>query len=361
MPILYRLARAGLFRLDPETAHEAVTRGLRGLPAPARALLRSYSSARDPILRTRVWGIDFESPIGLGAGFDKSATAFNALGALGFGFVEVGTITARPQEGNPKPRIFRLPADQALLNRMGFNNPGAEAVAQRLGNSPIQTVLGINVGKSRVTPLEDAAEDYLESIERLEPFASYLVINVSSPNTPGLRTLQDPGPLRHLLRSVRARRAAPEGRPPLLLKLAPDLEDRALDEAVDLALEEQVEGIIAVNTTTSRELRHTTTAEIDALGAGGISGAPLRDRAQAVVARIYGRTRGAIPIIGVGGISSAEDAWERVRAGANLLQLYTAFIYQGPGVIRRIEQGLGERLRAGGYACLDEAVGSAHR
>lgn len=315
-------------------------------------------SIEDPRLQSRLWEIDFPNPVGLAAGFDKSGRAFNALGALGFGFVEIGTITALAQPGNPRPRIFRLPRDRALLNRMGFNNPGAAALAEHLQRQPVETVLGINVGKSKVTPLERSIDDYLRSIELLERFARYLVINISSPNTPGLRELQDAGPLRELLRAVVARPVAGEKKP-VLVKLAPDLGGEQMDQAVEIALEEGISGIIAVNTTISREGLHASAQEIEALGAGGISGAPLRAKALASIARVRRTTGGAVPIIGVGGIFSADDAWNAIRAGADLVQLYTGFIYGGPGVIRQINQGLLERLEREGVRSLAEVVGTS--
>lgn len=316
----------------------------------------------DSRLATRVFGIDFPNPIGLAAGFDKRGGAFNALGALGFGFVEIGTITAHGQAGNPKPRIFRIPRDQALLNRMGFNNPGADAVAGELRSSPLETILGINIGKSKVTPLEAAVEDYMQSLELLMPFASYLVVNVSSPNTPGLRELQDAEPLRELLRSVvAAARRADGSELPVLVKLAPDLSDAQLDQAVEIAVETGAAGIIAVNTTISRDGLQTPADQIDRLGNGGISGVPVRARAQEVVARIFASTGGRIPIVGVGGIFTAEDAWQRIRAGASLVQLYTGFIYEGPGIIKRIKQGLLERMENAGFESIGEVVGSGTR
>ncbi|MDP9349252.1 MAG: quinone-dependent dihydroorotate dehydrogenase, partial [Gemmatimonadota bacterium] len=319
-----------------------------------------------PALRVSRWGIDFPNPVGLAAGFDKSGASFNALGALGFGFVEIGTVTAHAQPGNPTPRLFRLPADGALLNRLGFNNPGAEAVAEHLRGTPVEPVLGINLGKSKVTPLEEATTDYLRSLELLERYARYLVVNVSSPNTPGLRKLQDAGPLRELLRALRARageRAAARGEAPrpVLLKIAPDLTDAQVADAVGIAREEGIAGIIATNTTISREGLRTPRERVAGLGEGGISGRPVRERAREVVSLVYRETGGALPVIGVGGIFDARDAFERIRAGASLVQLYTGFVYGGPGVVWEINRGLLELLRREGFRSLDEAVGSAHR
>ena len=366
--ILYDLVRPFLFTLSAERAHH-VGSGLLDLalaPPPVRSLVRSAAAIHDPALEVERFGIRFPNPVGLAAGFDKTGELFNALGALGFGFVEIGTVTALAQPGNPRPRLFRLPEDRALLNRMGFNNPGASAVADRLRSTSIEPVLGINLGKSKATPLEDAAADYLRSLELLEPFARYVVVNVSSPNTPGLRQLQDAAPLRELLRALRLRGAelarARGGIPrPLLLKIAPDLTDPQVEEAAAIAIEEGVAGIVAVNTTVSRAGLRTPAARVEALGAGGISGAPLRLRAREVVSRVWTATGGAMPIVGVGGIFTADDAWEMVRAGASLVQLYTGFIYRGPLVAREICLGLGARLRREGMRSLDEAVGSAHR
>lgn len=366
--ILYDLIRPFLFTLPAERAHHLGS-GLLDLalaPPPVRALVRSTVSADDPSLAVERFGIRLPNPVGLAAGFDKTGETFNALGALGFGHVEIGTVTALAQPGNPPPRLFRLPDDRALLNRMGFNNPGADAVAARLARTRIEPVLGINLGKSKATPLEEAAGDYLRSLERLEPFARYLVVNVSSPNTPGLRQLQDAAPLRDLLRALRTRAAelaAARGASPrpILLKIAPDLTDPQVEEAASIAAEEGMAGIIAANTTVSRAGLRTPAERVEALGAGGISGAPLRARAREVVSLVWRSTGGAMPIVGVGGVFGAEDAWALIRAGASLVQLYTGFIYRGPLVAREICLGLRDRLRREGMRSLDEAVGSAHR
>lgn len=366
--IPYRVLRAPLFGLPAETAHNVAIGGLRaalGTPA-ARELARRALSVEASELRVRLWGIDFPSPVGLAAGLDKSGAAFNQLAALGFGFIEIGTVTAEPQPGNPRPRLFRLEQDRALVNRMGFNNPGAEAVSRELASSTIEPVLGVNIGKSRATPIEAAIEDYLRSVDLLHPYARYVVINVSSPNTPGLRSLQEAGPLRELITAVVSRLrdfAAAAGTEPLpmLVKLAPDLEDERIDEAVAIGAEAGAAGIIATNTTTSRTGLGSPPTRIESIGPGGLSGAPLAARARAVVSRIHARTGGALPIIGVGGIFSADDAWEMLRAGASLVQVYTGFIYQGPGLPREINTGLLSRMRRDGIRTLDEIVGAAHR
>jgi dihydroorotate dehydrogenase len=363
---LYDAIRPLLFNLPAEEAHHAATTALDAALAlpPARALARSLFDVRDPALAVERFGIRFPNPVGLAAGFDKSGAWFNALGALGFGAIEIGTVTALAQPGNPQPRLFRLPADGALLNRMGFNNPGAEAVAARLRRTRIEPVLGINIGKSKAAPLEDAPADYLRSLELLEPFAAYLVVNVSSPNTPGLRQLQDAAPLRELLRALRTRAgelAAARGQAPrpILLKIAPDLTDPQVEEAAGIAVEEGMAGLIATNTTVSREgLR---TPGVDAMGAGGISGAPVHRRAVEVVGRAWAATGGRLPIVGVGGIFGPDEAWAMIRAGASLVQVWTGFIYRGPGIARDINRGLLRRMAREGVRSLDEAVGAAHR
>jgi dihydroorotate dehydrogenase len=365
--IPYRLLRAPLFGLPAETAHNVAIGGLRaalGIPV-ARELARRALSVEAPELSVRRWGIDFPNPVGLAAGFDKSGAAFNELGALGFGFIEIGTVTAEAQPGNPRPRLFRLPEDRALVNRMGFNNPGAEAVARELRSSRIEPVLGVNIGKSRVTPIDAAIGDYLRSVDLLHPYARYVVVNVSSPNTPGLRSLQEAGPLRELITAVVARlgdRAATAGAEPtpVLVKLAPDLENERIDEAVAIGAEAGAGGIIATNTTTARTGLGTAPTRVESIGPGGLSGAPLAARARAVVSRIHARTGGTLPIIGVGGIFSADDAWEMIRAGASLVQVYTGFIYEGPELPRKINTGLLRRMRRDGIPTLDDVVGAAH-
>ncbi len=366
--MIYDLLRPLLFNLPAERAHHAAVTALNAAlaTAPARDAARAMYCVRDPRLEVERFGIRFPNPVGLAAGFDKSAESFNALGALGFGHVEVGTVTALAQPGNPQPRLFRLPQDGALLNRMGFNNPGAAAVSARLARTRSEPVLGINIGKSKAAALEDATADYLRSFDLLEPFARYVAVNVSSPNTPGLRTLQDAGPLRELLRALRSRgeeRARARGATarPILLKIAPDLTDPQVDEVAGIALDEGIAGIIATNTTVSRDRLRTPAARVEALGAGGVSGAPVRARARSVVARVYHRTGGRLPIVGVGGIFDAVDAWKMILAGASLVQVWTGFIYRGPGIARDINRSLSAYLERDGLRSIDEAVGLAHR
>jgi dihydroorotate dehydrogenase len=316
------------------------------------ALIRRAAGRPDPVLRVRALGRELPSPLGVAAGLDKDAGWFEALGALGFGFVEVGTITARPQPGNPAPRVHRLPRDRALLNSMGFPNPGAEAAAARLAaRRSGGAVVGANVGRSKLA--EDAEADYRASVRLLAPHADYLVLNVSSPNTPGLRALQAVEPLAALIDAVRDELRALGCDLPLLVKVAPDLGDEELDAIADLALARGLDGIVAVNTTISRAgLREIPEAP------GGVSGAPLKPRAQAVLERLRARAGDRLLLVSVGGIETPEDAWARIRAGATLVQAYTGFVYGGPLWPRRLNRGLAARARAAGAASIQELVGA---
>jgi dihydroorotate dehydrogenase len=325
------LLRPLLFTLDAESVHHLAMSTLRAT-AP---LLRTFVRPPDPRLARTVFGVTFPNPVGLAAGFDKNADNLLAWEALGFGFAEAGTITARAQPGNPKPRVFRYPRQRALINRMGFNNEGADAVASRLhrmraaGRWP-RIPIGINIGKSKVTALEEATADYLLSFERLQHFGAYFVLNVSSPNTPGLRTLQDRASLDELLSNVQRRNSAGK---PVLVKIAPDLEWSAIEDILALASEHGVAGLIATNTT----IDHSSVPEVQRQQ-GGLSGVPLRALSTEVIRFIAERSQ--IPIIGVGGIFTPDDALEKFDAGASLVQLYTGFIYEGPGLIRRINDAL---------------------
>jgi dihydroorotate dehydrogenase len=333
-------------------------RAAMAIPGVGR-LTEALLSPRDPALEVRALGTTFANPVGLAAGFDKDAVGFSALGRLGFGHVEVGTLTAHPQPGNDKPRMFRLKADRALINRMGFNNRGSADAARRL-SAPRAIRLGVNIGKSKVTPEAEAAGDYALSTSRVAPFADYLVVNVSSPNTPGLRNLQAVEKLRPILETVKETAAgACERPPPLLVKIAPDLSDADVDAVADLALELDLAGIVATNTTISREGLRTPPEEVEACGAGGLSGAPLKARALEVLRRLRARVGSELTLIAAGGIEDADDAWERIRAGATLVQLYTGFVYGGPLAPRRIARGLAERARAAGFARVQDAVGTA--
>ncbi len=363
--MLYRsILRPVLFRLPPETAHELALRSLTLALSSnwaKRVVTQHYKRAPFGVLRR--FGLEFANPVGLAAGFDKNGAAAQSLAALGFGFIEVGTVTHQAQPGNERPRLFRLPLDQALINRAGFNNDGAAALAARLATHRPACTLGINIGKSRAIPVEDATDDYLASFETVYPFADYIVVNVSSPNTPYLRELQQAGALASLLTALQKRnrelaeRSARRERVPVLVKIAPDLSLRELESIVDVAQMADLAGIIATNTTTSRAGLRTPPREVEACGAGGLSGAPLRARSTELIAALYRLTRGRMTIVGVGGIFTAADAWEKICAGASLVQLYTGFIYEGMSVARDINTGLAEILSRQGLRSLDEAVG----
>lgn len=362
--MLYRtLLRPLLFKLPPETAHELAIHALSlGLGAESLRRVATRHYLRSPFGELRRFGLSFENPVGLAAGFDKNGVVTRELAALGFGFVEVGTVTRLAQAGNPHPRLFRLPLDCALVNRLGFNNEGAAALAERLVRSKPACVLGVNIGKSRVVAIEDATEDYLASFEAVFRFADYVTVNISSPNTPRLRELQRADLLATLLGELQRRNralAASTGRAtiPLLIKIAPDLCAGELEMIVDVARRAGVAGIIATNTTTSRAGLKTHAARLEAFGEGGLSGAPLRSRSTRMIAALRLLTRGSLEIVGVGGIFSAEDAWEKICAGAGLVQVYTGFVYEGFGIIRRINEGLAALAKREGFSTLDEAVG----
>src|ERR1700678_3705878 len=343
-----------LFLVPAERIHALVFAGLRGATAaaPVRRQLSRRLAPIDPVVASTGCWVHLPGPLGLAAGFDKDGTGLNAWGALGFGYAEVGTVTAQAQPGNPPPRLFRLPADRALLNRMGFNNHGAAALATRLARHRPDVPIGVNIGKTKITAPADAADDYRTSARQVGPHAAYLVVNVSSPNTPGLRDLQTVGALRAILSAVLGVTAAP-----VLVKIAPDLPDTENVDIADLAVELGLAGIVATNTTVSREgLR---TPGVDQLGSGGISGPPLTHRAGEVLRRLYGRVGDRLVLISVGGIETADDAWERITAGASLLQGYTGFIYGGPSWAKHIHDGIARRLHDGGCAPLGEGGGAA--
>ncbi len=351
---VYGLVRRLFFLIPPERIHTLVFAVLRGATAVAlaRRLLHRLLGPADPALASTVFGVRFPGPLGLAAGFDKDGLGLLTWGALGFGYAEVGTVTANAQPGNPAPRMFRLPADRALLNRLGFNNLGAGALAIRLARHRPDIPIGVNIGKTKTTPTANALDDYRASARLVGPLASYLVVNVSSPNTPGLRDLQAVESLRPILSAVLA-----ETSKPVLVKIAPDLSDADLDDVADLAVELGLAGIVATNTTVSRD--GLKTSGVDALGPGGISGPPVARRATEVLRRLYGRVGDRLVLISVGGIETADDAWERITAGASLLQGYTGFIYGGGLWPKRIHDGIARLLRDGGFASLSDAVGSA--
>jgi dihydroorotate dehydrogenase len=308
--------------------------------------------------------LTFANPVGLAAGFDKNGIALDALAALGFGHIEAGTVTYQTQPGNPRPRLFRLPLDQALINRAGFNNSGAAAFAERVRKRKPDCVLGVSIGKSRAASTEETISDYLKCFETVYPVADYIAVNVSSPNTPGLRDLQKAEQLEALLSALQEKNqelAAETSRTeciPLLVKLAPDLNQQDIEQIVDVAKRANVAGLIATNTTIERDGLKTPPAEVNACGAGGLSGAPLRSRSTQIIANLYRLSAGSMAVIGVGGVFTAADAWEKICAGASLVQLYTGFIYQGPAIAREINDGLAEILKREGINSLDEAVGS---
>jgi dihydroorotate dehydrogenase len=368
--MLYRkLLRPALFRLDPETAHEAALRTLSiTLSTHLTRSIAARRFAREPFGELRRFGLSFSNPIGLAAGFDKNGTGAQALASLGFGFIEVGTVTHLAQPGNPRPRLFRLPLDKALINRQGFNNRGAAALALRLSKHRPDCVLGINIGKSRAVELEDATADYLASFELVHPHADYIAVNVSSPNTPNLRELQRADALEALLKALQKRnQELSEQNPlrqqpvPLLVKIAPDLDAPDLEAIVDVALRANLSGIIATNTTTSRDHLLTPQRVVTSFGNGGLSGAPLLARSNEIIRTLYRLTKGRLTIIGVGGVFTAEDAWQKICAGASLVQLYTGFVYQGWGIARDINEGLAKILKREGIRSLDEAIGSGQK
>jgi dihydroorotate dehydrogenase len=352
----YRVVRRVMFLVPAERIHTWVFAALRLVTATAfaRRMLRRRLAPHDPILASTVFGVRFPGPLGLAAGFDKDGTGLNAWGALGFGFAEVGTVTAVPQPGNPVPRLFRLPADRALLNRMGFNNQGAGTLATRLTQHAADIPIGVNIGKTKVAPPERAVDDYRTSARLVGPLADFLVVNVSSPNTPGLRDLQAVESLRPILEAARS-----ETSTPVLVKIAPDLTDAEIDEIADLAVELGLAGIVATNTTVSRD--GLETPGLDMLGEGGVSGPPLAERSLDVLRRLYARVGDRLALISVGGIETTDDAWQRITAGASLVQGYTGFIYGGGLWAKRIQDGIANRLHDGGFRSMAEAVGSAAR
>ena len=298
---------------------------------------------KDTSLEREVFGLKFDNPVGLAAGFDKDAKLFDELASFGFGFIEIGTVTPLPQDGNPKPRLFRLKDDSGLINRMGFNNLGIEAVVARLRRKKSDIIIGGNIGKNKVTPNEEAANDYAICFEKLFPYVDYFAVNVSSPNTPGLRDLQEKAPLTALLNSLQELNNKKDIRKPILLKIAPDLTNEQLDDIIDIVADTKIDGVIATNTTINRSRLKTDKNKVDAIGNGGLSGKPVGLRSTEVIKYLADKSNRAFPIIGVGGIHSAEDALEKLDAGATLLQVYTGFIYEGPSLVKRINKAILKR------------------
>ena len=357
MSLYSALARPVLFALDAERAHDLTMAALQSPVAPV--ILSLNAAGENRRLQQRAFGLTFRSPIGLAAGLDKQGTAVPAWAALGFGFAEIGTVTPRPQPGNPKPRLFRLPGDRAIINRFGFNSAGAEAVGRNLSRSrdgSARCVVGINIGKNKDTPNEEAVRDYLRTIDVLHPFADYFVINVSSPNTAGLRALQAADSLQPLVTQIVERvRESAQREIPVLVKVSPDMNEVDLLASSDAAVAGGAGGIVATNTTTSRP--GLTASGPTVKETGGLSGAPLRARANEVCQSLFRHLGGRIPIIGVGGLFTADDAYHRIRSGATLVQLYTGLIYDGPGIVSRVAAGLAERLERDGFDTVAEAVG----
>jgi dihydroorotate dehydrogenase len=339
---MYRLIKKLLFLLPAEKAHQVAMGACSAVAALplGKALLRRCFCYRHPSLQREVFGITFPNPVGLAAGFDKDARYVDTLACLGFGFVEIGTVTPVAQPGNPRPRLFRLPDDEALVNRMGFNNQGAAAAAARLRRRRSGIIIGGNIGKNKLTPNDRAAEDYEKCFRELYPVVDYFVVNVSSPNTPGLRSLQKKEPLRQLLGRLQALNRQQARPRPLLLKIAPDLSCGQLDDVIAIALETGLSGLVATNTPTGREGLVTPAATVAALGAGGLSGRPLSARSTEVIRDIHEKTGGRLPIIAAGGVFSAKDALEKLSAGASLVQVYTGFIYEGPAMAAAIARGI---------------------
>jgi dihydroorotate dehydrogenase len=357
---MYTILRTILFAFDPEWVHSLSMNGLRflcKLPFGKRLLTATFRP-KAPHLSTNFLGISFPNPVGLGAGFDKNACYLNELEALGFGFVEIGTVTPIAQPGNDKPRLFRLPKDKALINRMGFNNDGLKVIKKRLQDwnkqveqkakrtagkktaSKPRLIIGGNIGKNKFTPNEDAWLDYVTCFNALHDYVDYFVVNVSSPNTPGLRELQEKESLRKILTQLQVQNISFEIKKPILLKIAPDLTMEQIDDVLDLALEIELDGLVATNTTISRDNLTTDTSLVNAMGAGGLSGLPVKQRSTEIVQYIYQKTNGQIPIIASGGIFTSADAKEKLTAGATLVQVWTGFVYEGPAIVKKICRGI---------------------
>jgi dihydroorotate dehydrogenase len=338
---MYRLIKPLLFKFDPENIHYFVTGILKSLNGiwGVSSVFKSLFEINDKRLERTVFGLTFKNPVGLAAGFDKNASSIAELSNFGFGFIEIGTVTPLPQSGNDKPRMFRLPADSALINRMGFNNEGVEVAALRLKQlKDRKLIIGGNIGKNKHTPNEDAVSDYIKCFDSLFDVVDYFVVNVSSPNTPGLRELQEKEPLKKILNTLQQRNKKNDLSKPILLKIAPDLTNAQLDDIVEIVLETGIAGVIATNTTLSRE--GLTSAENLKTESGGLSGKPLASRSTEVIRYLSKKSGKAFPIIAVGGIHSAEDALEKLHSGASLVQIYTGFIYEGPGLVKEINKGI---------------------
>lgn len=344
---MYKILKPLLFLFSPEKAHHftiLLARIAFALPLIG-GIMERFFQVKDPRLERNLFGLNFENPVGLAAGFDKDGKYFDLMAKLGFGFIEVGTVTPKAQEGNPQPRLFRLKEDKAIINRMGFNNEGVEALVERLKKGkPRHLIIGGNIGKNKNTPNENAADDYTYAFEQLFPYVDYFVVNVSSPNTPNLRDLQEKEPLTKLLSHLQKLNQKKENPKPILLKIAPDLTNTQLDDIIDIVEITRIDGVIATNTTISRTGLDTPTEKINAIGNGGLSGQPLTKRSTEVIRYIHQKSKGSIKIIGVGGIASPADAREKLAAGAALVQIYTGLIYEGPSLVRKINKGILENI-----------------
>ncbi len=337
------LIRPLLFRFDPERIHHFTFRliGIAHKIPGVKIWLRKKYRLQNPALSKKLWNLEFQNPVGLAAGFDKDGKLYEELASFGFGFIEVGTVTPRPQAGNPQPRMFRLPSDKALINRMGFNNEGVNALVERLKKRENHDlIIGGNIGKNKDTPNEKALDDYLYCFDKLYDYVDYFVVNVSSPNTPNLRDLQDKKPLTHILKSLMEENLQNHSPKPILLKIAPDLTDTQLNDIIEIVKTTKIHGIIATNTTINRSGLSTPTNIVESAGIGGLSGKPLKARSTQVIRYLHEKSGGSFPIIAVGGIYNAADAREKMEAGASLVQVYTGFIYEGPAMVKRINKGL---------------------
>lgn len=343
---MYKIIRSILFFFDPEKVHYFTMNSLHFfLKIPGISnLIKATFNFKNSNLEKEVFGIKFPNPVGLAAGFDKNATMFHDLQHLGFGFIEIGTVTPLGQEGNEKPRLFRLKEDEAILNRMGFNNEGVDAAVERLKHRPKDLIIGGNIGKNKVTSNENALNDYVICFEKLFAYVDYFVVNVSSPNTPNLRDLQEKEPLKQLLNELQKLNGLKELQKPILLKIAPDLTDSQLDDIIEIVQETKIAGVIATNTTINRQGLKTNSSYVESLGAGGVSGKPLTLRSTEVIKYLSEKSNKAFPIIGVGGIHSPKDAEDKLAAGADLVQLYSGFIYEGPGLVKRINKKLANNV-----------------
>lgn len=342
---MYKIIRAILFFFDPEKVHYLTAATIRFvLKIPGMKLIwRKLYSVNDPRLKKTVFGITFDNPVGLAAGFDKNASMYNDLAYCGFGFIEIGTVTPKGQPGNDKPRLFRLKEDEAIINRMGFNNDGVACAIENLKQKKTKIIIGGNIGKNKVTPNEEANADYVYSFNQLFEYVDYFVVNVSSPNTPNLRELQEKEPLKQLLSEIQAENRLKKNPKPILLKIAPDLTNEQLDDIIEIVNEIKLDGIIATNTTISRDDLVTDKSIVESIGAGGLSGKPVKNRSTEVIRYLAEKSNKSFPIIGVGGIHTAADAIEKLDAGADLIQLYTGFIYEGPALVKRINKALLKR------------------